>query len=246
MTTIIVHGDKMLCDGQITSGERIDSYNFKKIRKINGCVIGGAGRLSSVLAFFDWFDTYSNSLSVKSSAPEVEIMIPEGINDDDFTGLVMFTDGEVFLYEGGKRCYPVFNPNYYAIGSGADWALAALDAGATPEEALEIAKKRDVYSGGETFIEKLEPEDDMFESRDKADQYTKEQLLDNIFGKEESSNATQEVVTHLIDVDKILTEMTRKELVVKYEQVFGMKPGTRESKTTILTKLLEAYSDPDH
>ena len=41
---------------------------------------------------------------------------------------------------------------YYAAGSGAPFALAALDAGASPGRALEIACARDIYSGGPAYI----------------------------------------------------------------------------------------------
>lgn len=36
----------------------------------------------------------------------------------------------------------------FAIGSGRDFALAAMDMGATAKEAVEMAAKRDVYTGG--------------------------------------------------------------------------------------------------
>lgn len=36
----------------------------------------------------------------------------------------------------------------FAIGSGRDFALAAMDMGASAKEAVEAAAKRDVYTGG--------------------------------------------------------------------------------------------------
>ena len=36
---------------------------------------------------------------------------------------------------------------YYGIGSGARWALGALQAGADWQKALEIAEKNDIYTG---------------------------------------------------------------------------------------------------
>lgn len=42
-----------------------------------------------------------------------------------------------------------------AIGSGRDYALAALDAGATPRQAVIAAKKRDTCTGGKVVAYKL-------------------------------------------------------------------------------------------
>lgn len=194
MTTIVVTKNKMVSDGQVSYGDRIDAYDFKKIRKINGCLVGGAGRLSSVLAFFDWFEEYTSSSLLKSSAPEVNILIPEGIDDEDFTGVVLFSDGDVLLYEGGKRCYPAFSKDYYAIGSGASFAIAALDAGASAEQALEIAKKRDISTGGETFVEELS-EEDHFElpTREQALEMSKEELVTLLFPSDEVEDNLKDI-----------------------------------------------------
>lgn len=60
------------------------------------------------------------------------------------------TDGSVWYYSGRKfsvldeKTYP-----YFAIGSGAAFALAAMDAGADAVEAVRIASKRDVWTGGD-------------------------------------------------------------------------------------------------
>lgn len=198
MTTIVVTKNKMVSDGQVSSGDRIDAQNFKKIRKINGCLVGGAGRLSSVLNFFEWFEGFTNSSILQSTAPEVDIIVPENTTDEDFTGLVMFPDGEVLLYEGGKRCYPIFNKEYYAIGSGADYALAALDAGASAEFAVDVAKMRDVFSGGDTFVEELTEEDFAdIPSREEASKLTKEELLNLIYPEEEGKEIAVEGETEM-------------------------------------------------
>lgn len=42
------------------------------------------------------------------------------------------------------------NPD--AIGSGSPYAMAAMDMGATAEEAVRAAMKRDIYTGGEVHV----------------------------------------------------------------------------------------------
>lgn len=155
---------------------------MKKVRKINNCLVAGAGRLSSVIAFFEWFEKWSDAQVVQGEAPHVTVFVPEGINDEDFHGLVIFSDRVIFFYEGGKTSYSLENQEYVAIGSGADYAIAAMDAGLSAEEAVKIAIGRDVFSGGEVFVETLDPEPEEI-TRESAEKMTQAELLDLLFGK---------------------------------------------------------------
>lgn len=203
MTTVVYRDGVMMSDGQVSFGDRIDQTNLKKVRKINGCLVGGAGRLSSVLQFFSWFEEWSNAQLVQGDSPHVQVFIPECLDDEDFTGLVVFTDGVIFMYEGGKRCYEIPGEKYYAIGSGADFALSAMDAGATAEEAITVAIKRDVFSGGEIFKEELEEEQQEL-TRELASEMNKEDLIKYIFGDE---NPNEENKEDFVDIsDKTLTD----------------------------------------
>lgn len=194
MTTIATRNGVMVSDGQVSWGDRIDQTNLKKVRKINGCLVGGAGRLSSVLQFFKWFEEWSDAQVVQGESPHVQVFIPEDLDDEDFTGLVVFTDGVIFMYEGGKRCYEIVGAEYYAIGSGADFALSAMDAGASAEDAVKVAIKRDVFSGGELFIEHLDEEPEEL-TKEKAEGMSKEELVRYIFGEETVNDiATKDLV----------------------------------------------------
>lgn len=190
MTTIAYRDRQIASDGQATCGDRIDQLDMKKVRKINGCLVAGAGRLTSVLQFFEWFQEWSDAQLVQGESPHVKVFVPEGLNDEDFSGLVVFTDGVVFLYEGGRNSYEVTDRGYISIGSGSDYALAAMDAGASAEEAVKVAIKRDIYSGGQVFIEELDPEPEEI-TREMAEGMEKEELIQLIFGsgeKEEDSD----------------------------------------------------------
>lgn len=156
MTTIIVTKDRILSDGQVSLGDRVDNLDFKKIRKIGNFLVGGAGRLSSVLTFFSWFEQCIKMEEIQRAVPELVIENNPEKPDEEFHAVVLHPDGQIFYHEGNDptRAYPL-DVEYYAIGSGGDYALAALDGGATPEKAMEVAKFRDVFSGGETFVEYL-------------------------------------------------------------------------------------------
>ncbi|UYL04522.1 hypothetical protein EPNKCIFM_00220 [Klebsiella phage KP13-16] len=206
MTTIATRNGVMVSDGQVSWGDRIDQTNLKKVRKINGCLVGGAGRLSSVLQFFKWFEEWSDAQVVQGESPHVQVFIPENIDDEDFTGIVVFTDGVIFMYEGGKRCYEIVGAEYYAIGSGADFALSAMDAGASAEDAVKVAIKRDVFTGGELFIEHLDEEPEEL-TKEKAEEMTKEELVKYIFGEEPvNEDVKSEILDKEDDDDQIIAE----------------------------------------
>lgn len=181
MTTIIVTKDRILSDGLVTVGDRIDTGDFKKIRKINGYLVGGAGRLSSILTFFSWMEQVIRLEGIQEQLPELVIQSDPEKEDDEFTALVVHPDGQIFLHEGNdpSRAFPL-SMDYYAIGSGSDYALAALDAGASPEAAMEVAKLRDTHSGGQTFVELLQTEDEevyLELSEDMLKDLSKEELI---------------------------------------------------------------------
>ena len=154
MTTIIATRNKILSDGKVTVGSRVDQYNFKKVRKIGDYLVGGAGRLSSILTFFSWFEQNLQCQAAQEAIPGLMIQSDPDKEDEEFVALVVHPDGKIFIHEGNNpaRAMPI-EAEYYAVGSGADYALAALDSGATPEVAMDVAKLRDAFSGGDTFIE---------------------------------------------------------------------------------------------
>jgi ATP-dependent protease HslVU (ClpYQ) peptidase subunit len=74
---------------------------------------------------------------------------PEGIEDDEgiiLAYLIIIDNKVVHLYEGTPIPI-IFEDRYFASGSGKDFALAAMEAGKTAEEAVLIASKYDVYTG---------------------------------------------------------------------------------------------------
>lgn len=191
MTTIIATKTKILSDGKVTVGSRVDQYNFKKVKKIGDYLVGGAGRLSSILTFFAWFEQNLQCQAAQDSIPGLMIQSDPDKEDEEFVALVVHPDGKIFIHEGNNpaRAYPV-DVEYYAVGSGADFALAALDGGSTPEEAMEVAKLRDAFSGGETFIEEQVEVEDI--TSEMLASYSREELLNLILtGSPEGDEASK-------------------------------------------------------
>ncbi len=71
---------------------------------------------------------------------------------DDGFDLLLACNGEVFQITNDFTLLRT-STGIYGIGSGADYAVGALMAGATVEEAIKIAVKLDINSGGPIQIE---------------------------------------------------------------------------------------------
>jgi len=107
--------------------------NFKspKLFEIGGSIFGVSGDLPNALKF------------IKSRQAATEPKLTK----DDFDILEKNKDG-IFLWT--KDLVPIrIADEYYAIGSGASFAIGAMDMGATPVEAIKIAAKRDPSTNDE-------------------------------------------------------------------------------------------------
>ena len=128
MTTIAANRSVMAGDSQATDGTGRKSTCTKIFSK-QGCLIGFCGALSDGLRF-------------KEAWPEVE-----GLDvDEGFEALVLAPTG-LHHYES-SMVRMLIEDDFYAIGSGGDLARAAMYAGASPQKAVRIAAKLDVYTGG--------------------------------------------------------------------------------------------------
>ncbi len=134
MTTIAYKDGVIAYDSRVTRGSLIDHDDFEKLIHRNGhrFLMTGSGCDFSAL-----IDEY---LGLKLGDKPLEAH-----------GLVV-TNGKLYQIgrdaESGFWVDDVWAERPFAIGSGRDFALAAMDMGATAKEAVELAAKRDVYTGG--------------------------------------------------------------------------------------------------
>lgn len=160
MTTILVTKDNdMLADSIITSGCFIIQYDVHKIESINGSLVGVAGSWDSCMAFKEWYENLCEAKEAIKTYPGLNIKPPKikGEEDQDFQALVLSPDGTLMLFEDNNVPYEVEKP--YAIGSGGEYAICAMDAGADGMEAITIAIKRDIFSGGDIYSANIEDEE---------------------------------------------------------------------------------------
>lgn len=150
MTTVAYRNGVMVADGRVTAFDRIEGDDFVKVFNINGLLVGGAGSATSIMKFVDWVEKLTQTQIAQSLFVDgtVNIVPPENIKEEDFTALIVSEEDGIVQYYGGEN-FIRWDKEYVAIGSGADYALAVMDAGFDAEKAVEIAMQRDVYSGGQ-------------------------------------------------------------------------------------------------
>lgn len=145
MTTIAYRDGVMAADSQVTSGNR--KLRTSKARRLKGGgLIGGTGNLAHVLKLFRWADGGLR----RGNKPE----FPDGGADAEC--LLVKADGTVWLLD--EELEPMqFEDPFLAIGSGGPYAMAAMECGRTPEEAVEVAAKFDAATSGPVQVWRLDP-----------------------------------------------------------------------------------------
>lgn len=129
MTTIAWKSGVMVADKKATDGDL--AHTCTKIYRKKGYAIGVAGILQEGLAFVEWFDKKQGKPPLKKT-----------------DCLVMnLTTGTCTHWEAKCRVGVPVEDSCTAIGTGGALAIGAMEAGATPQEAVEIASKRDPSTG---------------------------------------------------------------------------------------------------
>jgi ATP-dependent HslUV protease subunit HslV len=132
MTTVAYRDGWMVADSQLTSGNTMKHRVAKIERLPDGRLVGLAGDWPSALRALAWIRAGGD---------------PESTPDDldDATCLMVASESGVALYDSDLTAMPLLDA-FAAIGSGAEYAVGAMEAGATAEEAVLIACRRDPSS----------------------------------------------------------------------------------------------------
>lgn len=132
MTTVICDGESMAADSQ-QAGDFIDIIEVEKVYKVGDMLVGMAGSANTAALFIKWVKTGM----LDDSFPKFEAK--------SFEAMIL-KDGVVLYYDDNTTGIPTGMPS--AIGSGGGYAIAAVLAGASVEEAVKIACRLDTGSGG--------------------------------------------------------------------------------------------------
>lgn len=167
MTTIVgivKNGHVIMgADSLVTAGNnRYIHPQMLKIINNNGYLVGGAGDvLACDILMHMWIPPMPNATQRKNlykfMITDVVPSMREGLEENGYkidpsdkeSGFEMLIalDGELFHISDDFSVL-MDETGIYGVGSGSPWAVAALDAGATVEKALEIAEKRSPYTAG--------------------------------------------------------------------------------------------------
>lgn len=140
MTTIAWDGQTLAADTLATWRGTRDGYAVKIARR--GAVLAGAaGNAVICRRLMDWFR--SGMVGHPPSAGSKEA--------DNWSTLQIFTPDGLVVSWGPDGWEAVRAPRY-ALGSGCDFALGAMVAGADAETAVRAAIEYDINSGGEITV----------------------------------------------------------------------------------------------
>lgn len=132
-------------DGKTIAADKRSSYHgnptMKLTRMADGSICGRAGDTESTTEMIAFLDG-------KRGAPEK--------TTDEVTILRAYPDGHAEMCHNKGVLFPVNMP-FFAIGSGSDYAMGAMAAGATAEQAIEIASRFDKDTGGGIDTMELTP-----------------------------------------------------------------------------------------
>lgn len=146
MTTIAYRSGVLAADTLAVVSNLRDGYSVK-VAKCGPFLAAEAGTASYGLAFLDWFRG-----GMRGDPPSM------GDEGSSSTGAIFCPDETLLLWQrfGWSR----HKVDAWSMGSGGDMALGAMEAGATPEEAVRVAMTRDIYTGGEITVLRREQPDE--------------------------------------------------------------------------------------
>lgn len=149
MTTLAWDGTTLAADRLIHhGGMRTAATKIEKTE--GGCLLGFAGDYALSRELFEWFR--------RGRDPHAYPMFQQGPEGAPVDLLCIEPGGRVLIYS--RSPYPqVIEEEDVALGSGREFARAALFMGATAKRAVEVAIALDVYSGiGIDVLTLKEPE----------------------------------------------------------------------------------------
>jgi 20S proteasome alpha/beta subunit len=135
VTCIVWDGKTLAADKRCSYGGMICTVT--KIFRVDDLLVGGAGDFPFVLAMVDW---------VRRGRHADDFPVMQSSKEDWQPLLVIESDGRQFIYE--RTPYPIhYEQKCMVIGSGREYARAALYMGATAAEAVAVASALDVNCG---------------------------------------------------------------------------------------------------
>jgi len=134
MTVIAWDGTTLAADKQMSCGNTTSIVTKICYVPEHRAIVGACGSIAQLQEFLAWF---KNGQKIDN--------YPKNMNNkDEFASGIAIKDDCAYLYQ--ESPYPTYIESpFFAIGSGRDFAIAAMHCGKTAKEAVEIASLYDAY-----------------------------------------------------------------------------------------------------
>ena len=200
MTTIAYKDGIMCSDGRMSLGDMIIKDDTQKVFWVNNHLVGVCGRARAINTFVTWLQKMTDYHIVNQEVGELVDLVPPALEDDEgYSALVVTPSRQVLMYEGNTPIDMGLDVPM-SVGSGSCFALAAMKAGNSAEEAVKVACELDVYSGGEITVVQLEDEPEPL-TREVAENLSKDELLNMMFGEEGVESANTKETSSDVDIN---------------------------------------------
>ena len=143
MTTIVVDLRIGVIAADTQNTDRANTaYRCSKIERLSdGRYFVGSGHLLTIGKARRW----AEAGFAEDKRPDFSELFGESASGYGFSCAVIGPDMRATLIDDEMEPQPIRDA-YFALGSGGCYAIGAMDAGATPEEAVAVACKRDLYT----------------------------------------------------------------------------------------------------
>ena len=154
------------CDSQVSWGGRAHHGVAKVVA--NGCVTFGFAGSSRILDIMEFMLIPVRAVGVSDREWIISVFVPAVLRavkevdaprvkdgQVDLEGRVILFVGDTLGYLAGNLSFVGEPSGVLGVGSGADFALGALAAGASVTRAVEIARELDMYTGGDVTTMKV-------------------------------------------------------------------------------------------
>lgn len=138
MTVVAIDGKTIACDTQITYGIHAEQSDLhSKVVETDDFIFAYTGAYMLFQPWMNWFEEGRDPAAIP----------PANYNDNGIT--LWAWDGAVLYEVNSQTPYLIkIEHSLNALGTGREYAIGALEMGATAEEAVKIACKYDTNSGG--------------------------------------------------------------------------------------------------
>lgn len=133
MTIIAWDGETLAADKRVVNSSM--ARTTTKIKRIGDVLVGVSGNACHIGELFKWVENGC-----------IDADYPKFQNSNDYSLMLMIRDRKILLFEQSHLPFEIEN-KFTAIGSGRDYAIAAMHLGKSAVESVEIASLFDVYCG---------------------------------------------------------------------------------------------------